>query len=67
VRFLRTTLISASISSIEILKFRHKKGEEVAGGQMAGLRGAAVWFLRKTERSVDEVRPRVNFLRELEG
>jgi len=49
------------------LKFCHKEGEEVAGGQMVGLRGARVWFLRKPERSVDEMRPRVDFLGELEG
>jgi len=29
------------------LKFSHKEGDKVAAGQMAGLRGAAVWFFKK--------------------
>ena len=49
------------------LKFSHKEGDKVAAGQMAGLRGAAVWFFKKKEWSVDETRSRVAFLGGLEG
>ncbi len=49
------------------LKFCHKEGEKVAGGRWRLERGDAVCFLKKRERSVDEVRSRVDFIWELEG
>jgi len=34
------------------LEFCHKDGEQVPGAQMAGLKKAPAWFLRKKERPV---------------
>jgi hypothetical protein len=60
-----------SIEFHHVLKFCHKEGEEVDGGGDGGVKrgtaGFLVWFLRKTERSVVESRPRVLFLGGLRG
>ncbi len=34
------------------LEFCHKDGEKMPGAQMAGLKKAPAWFLRKKERPV---------------
>ena len=39
-------------SFLLVLEFCHKDGEEVPGAQMAGLKKAPAWFLRKKERPV---------------